>query len=152
MSRPARRPLSLAAVAVSALLVSSCAWASPIQTQELYAPSDGVRIVLDEDEKLRIENFFVLTAEEGAPALPFGTLINDSGDDATVSISLGGTDAEVDVEAGTEVRLDEEMEPFTSEDAIPGATLEATVNYKGAVTRSVPVLDGTLEPYDQYLP
>lgn len=152
MSHSARRSLSLAAVAVSALVTSSCAWASPVQTQVQYAPSDGVRMVLDEAGDVRIENFLVLTEAEGSPAQPFGTVYNSSGEDAAIGIQIGGTTSDVAVPAGGEVRLEEELEPFQSADAIPGATIEAVVDFGGAVTRTVPVLDGTLAPYDQYLP
>ena len=42
-----RRAARLGALAAAAVLsLSACGWSSPIRTQEMYAPSDGIRLDL----------------------------------------------------------------------------------------------------------
>lgn len=147
-----RRVLGAAAAAALALTMSGCAFASPISTQDAYAPSDGARVVLSQGSSdVRAENVMILTAGEGEAAQIFGVLANDSGTDATVVVDVEGQGSEVEVPAGGTVDLSE-LDPFEGLSAAPGATVEAAFTYEGTVTKAIPVLDGTLAPYDEYLP
>ncbi len=148
-----RRALGIAATAALALTMSGCAFTSPISSQLDYAPSDGARVVLSPDNSdVRVENVMILTAAEGEPAQVFGIIANDTGEDATVTVAIEGESAEVDVPARGFTDLSAELSPYEGLNLIPGATAEAAFTYRGTVTHSIPILDGTLAPYDQYLP
>ncbi|HZK04642.1 MAG TPA: hypothetical protein VFC82_02205 [Actinomycetaceae bacterium] len=146
------RIAGLAAVAATLALLSSCAWASPIRTQEKYAASDGVRVTLDDDGTVRVENLMVLTEAEGADAQLFGTIVNDTTGPVTIGVEIGGSEAEFDIGAASVTRLEDQTGPFSHEGAVPGATIEVEFSYRGITSRAVPVLDGTLDPYSEYLP
>lgn len=148
MPRPARA-LAILAVPLAAGLLGGCGFASPIQTQQTYAASDGVRVQLSDD--VRIENLLLLTAAEGEPGRLLGAVVNGSGDDATVSIDVGGEVTEVHVAAGQTANLADE-EPLAAVGAAPGATIEVSIEFAGTTVRAIPVLDGTIPPYDEYLP
>ena len=148
-----RRVLGAAAAAAFALTMSGCAFASPVSTQLDYAPSDGARVVLSQGgAQVRVENMMILTAGEGEAAQVFGMLANDSGEDATVAVQIGEEMDEIEVPAGGTADLAAEIDPYEGLDLVPGATVEVAFDYEGVVTHSIPVLDGTLAPYDEYLP
>lgn len=142
----------VATIAASTALLSSCAWASPIQTQESYAASDGIRVALGEDEKVRVENLFVLTSAAGETAQVFGALVNDTKDEVTIGLSVADLTEEFDLDAGQVLHLNDELDTFTDDTAEPGATIPITLTFQGSFTGDVPVLDGTIPPYDEYLP
>lgn len=54
--------------------------------------------------------------------------------------------------AATLSLLEDEVDPYEGLDLAPGATVTGSFTYQGTVSHEVPILDGTLEPYDQYLP
>lgn len=137
------------AAALAAVLLSSCAWGGPLQTQQLYAPSDGVRFELGED--VRAENLFVLSEGGGAAAQLMGALVNNSGAAVTVGIGIEGTTLEVVVPAQGVAQL-HELDPLPSFRPLPGQTAGITLTHRGTISGTVPVLDGTLPPYDEYLP
>ncbi|HHW84568.1 MAG TPA: hypothetical protein GX743_12305, partial [Actinomycetales bacterium] len=133
--------------------LTSCAWASPTQTDKMYAASDGTRVSLVDGDAVRVENIMVLTEAEGSPARLFGAVVNDTNDPANVTVTVDGDfSVDLEVDAKSVVRLEEEADVFGNSPAAPGATVPVTFDYQGSVTRDVPVLDGTLEPYDQFLP
>lgn len=144
------RAAALAAAPLAALLLGGCGFASPIQTQQTYSASDGVRVSLADG--VRIENLMVLTSAEGEAGQLLGAVVNGSADDARVSISVSGDVTNVRVPAGETVSLLEESEPITAVEAPPGATVEASIEFRGTTVRAIPVLDGTIPPYDEYMP
>ena len=146
------RSTAMAAAAAAALILSSCAWASPTRTNEAYAPSDGVRVSLVDGDEVRVENVMLLTEAEGSPAQLFGAVVNDTPEAVTVGVSVGGSQSTIEVDANGVARLEEETDVIESSPAAPGSTSPVTFEFRGAQTRDVPVLDGTLSPYDEYLP
>lgn len=140
-----------AGLVLAALALSSCAWASPDSTNISYAPSDGIRVELNDAGTVRVENLMVLTAGEGEDAQLFGAVVNDTSEPVTVTIEAAGAKNEIDADPASVVRLEEETDTFTG-DVPPGATTVITLTHMGAFTAHAPVLDGTIPPYDQYLP
>jgi len=151
MSRWRRASVTLAIV----LAAAGCSTASPITTQRSYAPSDGVRVQLSDG--VSAENLMVLTRGEGKEGLLLGGVVNrsTSGPTVTVTIKLdGGSVYTFNLGPKGNVNFsDEDLMP-TSVDAPPGATLPATVSASNAGSQDVdiPVLDGTIPPYSDYLP
>lgn len=152
MLRSARAALILAAAA--SLTLGGCGLTTPITTQRAYAASDGVRVAVSDD--VRVENLLVLTESPEGPAVLIGMLVNDS---RTETVTMTLTDAE-----GTEIvaselaphsfdNLNDAPVEFPDAEAVPGSTVPVTVQVPGldATTAAVPVLDGTLEEYQQYM-
>ena len=152
VNRPKHRPaVRLIAALSGALVVAGLSACSPITTLKPYSPSDGVRVVLA--PKISVENLMILSAAEGSPGAVQGAIRNNSDADATVAIDdnvfqvaagdtflLGGTN-------GAELVIDEVS-------VRPGATLNVVVSGQDLEAQDVPVpvLDGTIAPYDEFLP
>jgi hypothetical protein len=158
-TRPTR-PVALAVggLALAGLALTGC---SPITTQEQYAASDGVAAQLG--DQVKAGNLMIISEGEGEPGVLVGGLTNltDEGTELTVRVGsesfglplgpretlLLGTTTEVPGAAVEDVRI-------SSVPAPPGAFTDLTLASMtaGEVTVGIPVLDGTLEPYDQLLP
>lgn len=153
MARIPRRPLAALVIAAAALSAAACA---PITTQIPYAASDGVRVELG--DQLTAVNLMVLTTGEGAEGVLLGGVTNHTADDTTVDFIFEGSSGAlpVDVSANSTTLFgpDHESVSIASVAAPPGAILDVQISSpeSGSVTVGVPVLDGTLAPYDEYLP
>ncbi|CAM3602361.1 hypothetical protein OCAE111667_17555 [Occultella aeris] len=154
MARNTRRLVaSLLMAATAAAGVSAC---SPIVTQYGTSPSDGVQVEVG--TQIRGENLLILTRAEGAEGVLIGAVVNRWGSPTTVNLTVGESAeaASVDVDGNSTVLLnpDAELVTIAAVEAAPGATIDVTVSSpeQGSVTVAVPVLDGTLAPYDEFLP
>ncbi len=153
MARTIRRSAIAAAMLGVGLVLGGCTATNPITTQYSYAPSDGIRVEVT--DRVSVENLLVLTEGEGQPGHVLGAVVNRSPQDMYVSLTLGksGTAIPVHVPAGGEVNLSAENVTTPSVGVQPGATLPATVGAAGVgeISVEVPVLDGTLPAYKDYL-
>lgn len=148
--------MNLARIAAAAALTAAlagCSLTNPIQTQVVYAASDGVRITIG--ETIQAENFLLLTEAEGEPGALIGALTNRGDDDTVVTVTIDGAGThEVPVGAGESVLLTgEDVLRFDAVEAIPGANLPITISTgaDGAASATVPVLDGSLPEYGEVL-
>ena len=156
-SRPTtpRRSLRLAipVIVASAVAVSAC---SPLTTDIAYSPSDGIRV--DLTNEVRALNLLIVSADEGEPGTLLGGAANDSDKPVEITIAPEGTDPiDVPLEAGETVyfSVDNGFEAqFGTIDAAPGATIPVTVSSStgDSQTVEVPVLNGLLPEYEDYLP
>lgn len=142
-------PAFVALIAAMALL-SGCGAASPIQTAEIYSPSDGVRVEFSNG--VRLENFFLLTAESGAAVRPMGAIVNTSQNDAEVTIDIEGVVTIYSAEADSVLNLETDGVVLDGLSLTPGTNTPVTITSGGLITYDIPVLDGTIPPYDEYLP
>ncbi|PUB27823.1 hypothetical protein C8K30_104275 [Promicromonospora sp. AC04] len=151
------RTIAVAAVAAAgALLLAACA---PTTTTLTYDPSDGVGVsVLGEDDRdLRGINLMVVSAAEGEAGNVLGALANETADDVSFTLEApGASPVTVAVPAGSTVYLGTETgEPVQLDTvgAAPGDYLDATLTV-GSDTKEfqLPVFDGTLPEYADYLP
>ncbi|MCK6210411.1 hypothetical protein KZX45_07640 [Georgenia sp. EYE_87] len=137
----------------TALLLGGCSFLNPITTMEEYAPGDGIRIDLTED--VTAENLMILTEGEGLPGHLLGAIDNNSEQPVVVTVVLGsdGYAVPVDVPANGLVNFTDSQVVIPRVDEPPGATLTSVIlsEQSGAYTVYIPVLDGTLPPYDRYL-
>ncbi|MCK0116346.1 hypothetical protein BCE75_10392 [Isoptericola sp. CG 20/1183] len=151
-ARPARTTLAVAGAAVGALLLGACA---PVTTQLPYAPSDGTRVDFA-DAQVRGLNLVVIAAEENAPGNLLGALANNSDEDVVFELETpGAAPVSVPVAAGETAYLGADGTETLIDNvaAIPGANLEATLSAAGETEEFfLPVLDGTLPEYADYLP
>ncbi|WP_402468214.1 hypothetical protein [Isoptericola aurantiacus] len=151
-ARPARPTLVAAGLAVSALLLGACA---PVTTQGAYAPSDGTLVEFD-DVAVRGLNLMVVAAEEGAEGNLLGALANETDEEVEfVLTASGAAPVAVTVPAQGTVYLGTDgeetlLDPVTT---APGGNIEATLEASGAAENFyLPVFDGTLPEYADYLP
>jgi hypothetical protein len=161
-----RRPGTLAAAGALAagLLLAGCSATNPIQTQQDYSPSDGVRVTVGD---VRGNNLMVLTSAQGEPGVLHGAFTNNGDEDRTVTVSFAGAEGAeptdpttVQVPAHTTVLLDGTDEDGSADVAVtatavrPGdlATVTIETDADGSSELQVPVLDGTLPDYATSLP
>lgn len=154
MARTFRRtPLAAAALVVGSLALTGCSVVNPITTQGPYAPSDGVRVEVA--DRVSVENLMVLTAGKGEVGRVLGAVVNRSGKDVEVTLDLGedGRPIPVGVAAGETVNLTDADISLAKVPVAPGAVLDSLIGATGSgdVAVPVPVLDGTIPPYDEYL-
>ncbi|WP_447925876.1 hypothetical protein [Georgenia muralis] len=154
MARTAPRARTVAvASAAATLTLAGCSVANPITTAVPYAPSDGVRVEVTDG--VVVENLMILAEGEGEEGLVIGSVVNRSREDVEVTLSLGegGGEVPVEVAAGESVSLNEAGLSVASLEVAPGAVLPSSVSTDvgGTVEVPVPVLDGTVPPYDEFL-
>lgn len=147
-----RRPLIAVALAVM-VLIGAC---TPPMTMHQYAAGDGTRGNLG--SQIKVENMIVFTEAEGAEGTLVGGVVNLWSSSAEVSLSVDGLGEAVTVTvAGGDTLLlhpEHESVVLPSVPAVPGAMVDVQVSTgeSGSITVPVPVLDGTIEPYQDYLP
>ncbi|MFD6445532.1 hypothetical protein ACFWEJ_10530 [Promicromonospora sp. NPDC060204] len=155
-ARGARTTAVAAVLAAGALLLAACA---PTTTTKPYDPSDGVGVSVlgEEDTDLRGINLMVVSAAEGEAGNVLGALANETADDASFTLQApGAAPVIVEVPAGGTVYLGTETGEAALLDTVgaaPGNYLDATLTV-GTDTKEfqLPVLDGTLSEYADYLP
>ncbi|WP_125776262.1 hypothetical protein [Antribacter gilvus] len=148
------RAVALAGASTAVLLLAAC---SPTTTTLDYAPSDGARVEVSKDARLRGINLLVISEGDGAPGTLLGALTNQTSDDATFTLTAeGAAPVTVRVEAGDTVLLgteDGEQVQLDAVDGIPGSNLPAVLSVGGEEEElSLPVFDGSLPEYADYLP
>lgn len=152
------------AIVLSAGLITGLGACSPIQTHIPYDPSDGVQVELS--NSVKATNLLVLTRAEGEAGTLVGSLTNLTESAAEVTVQVGAADPiEVSLEAGVTAYLTPKLTEYeagmifvearvSAVDSAPGSTIPVTITTPadGTTNIQVPVLDGTLEPYADYLP
>ncbi len=145
------------AVAAGAVLltlgVSGCSFTTDQSTTTPYAASDG--IVKDLGPVL-LRNILIVGRDDETAGRLVGTVFNTSDDPVTLSIQAGGASTEVTIDGQGQFRFEEE----SSDDAtlegledIPGSLIDVEFDVEGEqAVFEVPVLDGTLEEYREYVP
>lgn len=151
------RTIALAAVsATGALLLAAC---TPTTTTLTYDPSDGVGVSVlgEEDRDLRGINLMVVSAAEGEAGNVLGAFANKTPDDASFTLEApGASPVTVEVPAGGTVYLGTETGEAVQLDTVgaaPGNYVDAVLTV-GSDSKEfqLPVLDGTLGEYADYVP
>lgn len=149
------RRRALVLVAAAALAVSTAC--APITTLFDYNAGDGSRVVLG--DQVSASNILILTRGADQPALVVGGVSNSSADPVDVSIDFGVGDAvELSVDGNSTLYLNPERADGASvilpvSPGAPGASVSATITSPGLGSTNlwVPVLDGELQPYGQWI-
>jgi hypothetical protein len=153
VARTARSLVRLAALGAAVATAGGCALVDPQQADDLYAaPSEGVQVELT--EQVRAENLLVVAEEEGGEGRLSGALVNDTAQDVRFVVVVAGEQLDVEVPArGTVLLGVDEPADVAVVPAAPGSLAEVTLatTSQGAVTAGIPVLDGTLPHYADFL-
>ena len=147
------QPAVATGAVVMMLGISGCSFTAEQFTANPYAPSDG--IVKDIGEVL-LRNVLIVGSEDESEGRLIGTVFNTSDEPVDLTITAGGAATEISIEGQGEYRFEDE----TADDAglagiedVPGSLIEVTFDpgtEEGVF--DVPVLDGTLEEYREYVP
>lgn len=154
MVRTTRRTSLIAAATLgTSLVLGACSVANPITTKGPYAASDGVRVELTDG--VSVENLMLLSEGEGEPGHLLGAVVNLTTEPVQVTITLGEDGSPIPVRVPAEGTVNFTDADITEESVpvAPGANLPSSVSAggAGALSVAVPVLDGTIPPYDEYL-
>jgi len=140
--------------------VAGCSFNPAPESLQSYAPSDGVGVDLvfpkaQRNEAVKFRNFLVLT--DGTQHVLFGTVLNDGNRPERVTMQLGGNNAESQtfaIEAGQSVVFDANNLSTLKFTGKPGELVDLSVgsaNGSNWQKLSVPVLDGTIDYYQNLL-
>ncbi len=165
---PTRRlSLIVAALAATAGL-SACQVASPITTDQIYDPADGVSIDTESGD-VEVRDLLVVSEGNGGPGVILGYVVNSSEESLTLEVALevDGARTEltpsVEIPADSAARLDgriaegEFVDPILAAEipGLPGALIDLRITTSGGevASSSVPVLppDGYYANYADLL-
>lgn len=156
------RLLASVALSVAVMLgATGCSMLSPQGTEVQYAPSDGVSIPDSAGAPLQLRNVFIVANKDGSAGNLIASVVNSTKDPHTLNIQVGLGSTSIDktlrVPANSVVSLgtaDYEPLLLNGIDTMPGATLPVYFQSGDAqgVTSDVPVLDGTLPYYAEFVP
>ncbi len=153
----AQRISLIALIGAGALAVSGCSYINPQSTGQIYSASDGVRSDIG---SLQLRNILIVSSGENKPGRVIGAVFNTSDSDIQLTISgPAGSQTEIAVKAHGDYYLNEKSDSsiLGTVSAAPGAMELLKLEQTGgagpqSAELNVPVLDGTLKEYRQYIP
>ncbi|WP_146111962.1 hypothetical protein [Arthrobacter sp. MYb227] len=148
----ARRAVAAAALAVLALGVTSCGAINEQATTFQYAASDG--IVLNVAD-LEVRNLMFVTKSATDEARVLGSVVNNTASAQTLELKLATGSVTIPVAAKSVVKLEDAANKtvLSSTGVIPGEQAKTTLSVSTSSDQAlVPVIDGTLKEYRQYVP
>lgn len=157
-----RIAVSAAALAAVAIGATGCATINQQATTLHYDASDGVSA--GDRAELVANNLLLVTNGDGEPARFLGHLANDSSKAQKFEIDFDGQTVSTVVPAKDDVSLQDEKfaKPFTidasdkgeNKTTNPGLQISVTVTTGKTVTDNlkIPVVDGTIKDYAEYVP
>lgn len=147
--------LTAGAVALSLATVTGCGYINPQQTSEVYSASDGVQADLG---PLQLRNMLIVSGGEDKPGRLLGAVYNSSSQDVLLTVNgAAGSRTQVPVKANAYTLLNDSTDEaiLSTSGGIAGSLVDVKVSEDGTdvnKTVRVPVLDGTLPEYKEYLP
>lgn len=120
-----RRLAALTLVALATPALSGCLVNSPQATTLEYAPADGVQA---DGETIDVRDLLVVSQGDGAPAVVSGSVINQSAEPVTLTVTVAGEalTPEVTVEPESSARLDGMAPDGTAGERLVVPALDAT--------------------------
>lgn len=148
-----RRIAASLAVAALAFGVTSCGAINEQSTNTDYAASDGVHVDVADAQ---VRNLMFVTNSDGSKARLIGTVVNDSDSSLTLTVKAASTQpVTISVPADESVKLEDDA----NQKVISGLNIAAGKHAETAFTASgetvdfsVPVVDGTLAEYRDFVP
>lgn len=158
----ARRAASVVLASVVLLSTAGCTFFAPQTTLKPYDPSDGVNTQIGD---VYIRNVLLLT-KDGSDASLLVNVVNETDNGVKVTFQYEGKDSDgvtgkvndsIFANPGVPTSFGGSNDPrivFTGIDAKPGSLFPVFVQYGDETGKQllVPVLDGTLKPYNELLP
>ena len=149
----AQRAAATGVIALAVLGVSSCSAVNEQATVREYSPSDGI---VENVGEVQLRNILMVSNGNGEEGRLLGTVVNASPEDINFSLATGGTTLNWSIAAGDKVVFEDTPAAevtVPSVDTLPGTGLRADAgNGTETVAVDIPVVDGTLKDYREYLP
>jgi len=131
---------------IAALAMTACS--APEESRDAIANGEDGQVGV-----VKLRSMLIVSAEEGEPGRLLGTLDNESSAPVEVMISDSDDQVTVTVPANDQYPLDTNEEILSTVEEPPGALTQITLATPSETTTlDVPVLDGTLDQYEPYLP
>ena len=158
----ARVVASAGLAALLAIALAGCNFVTPNATLKPYDPSDGVNTQIGD---VYIRNVLLLAGESGDVSL-LANVVNETDNGVNVTFQYQGKDSDgvsgkvdnaVFANPGKTASVGGHGDPqvvLSGAEATPGTLFPIFVQYGDQTGKQllVPVLDGTLKPYDELLP
>ncbi|MFL4475915.1 hypothetical protein ACIPVK_18125 [Paeniglutamicibacter sp. MACA_103] len=147
-----RRVVAAAALAMLSLGVTSCGAINEQATTFQYAASDGIVLNVG---ALEVRNLMLVTKSATDKARLIGSVVNSTDKPATLDLTLASGSVSIKVPAKSVLNLEkpENEKTVPSAGVLPGAQAKATLAVgSGSQDVGIPVVDGTLEEYREYVP
>ncbi|GAA2558398.1 hypothetical protein HD598_001055 [Neomicrococcus aestuarii] len=151
-SKFGRRAVALSATALIAVGTAGCGAINQQATELTYAASDGIVVNVGD---LKLRNFLLVTNDADSEARFLGSIINDTDQAQTLTVSLDSGNTTFEVEPKTSLKLEDEENATTvaSTGTIPGEQVDATLEAEGESSNvAIPVVNGVLDEYREYIP
>jgi hypothetical protein len=157
MNRGQRGKLAMAtaALGIGLLSVTGCGYTNPQATAKQYSASDGTQANVG---PLQLRNMIIVSGGEDQPGRVIGAVYNSSSEDVTLTIvGAAGSQTRVPVKQNSYALLNDSTDEaiLSTTGGAPGSLVEVSITEDGTnqnATFKVPVLDGTIADYKQYLP
>ena len=149
-----RRAAAAGVIALAMLGSAGCSVVNDQATTAQYSPSDGI---VENVGDLQIRNLLVVSNGFGEPGRLIGTILNDSADAQSFTLTVGGTElSEMNLAAGEKIVFDDEPQERALVQSVkdePGTGIEGQLELDGETTSlNVPVVNGDQMDYRPYLP
>ncbi|WDF33151.1 hypothetical protein PTW37_15080 [Arthrobacter agilis] len=136
-----------ASLAAASLSLTGCYSAAEEDWDAIAVGEDGVV------GSVELRSFLLVAEDEGRPGRLLGTLNNESAEPVDITITDDDDEVRITVPADSQYPLDTNEVIFETVDDAPGARTSITATTPdGTEALSIPVVDGTLERYEPYLP
>lgn len=151
----ARRASVIAAIGVGLLSVTGCGYITPQETTKIQNVTDGINANVG---PLQLRNMVIVSTGENKPGRLIGAVFNSSSQSVTLTVrGATGSETSVPVKANGETLLTEASDPamLSTTGGQPGSLVQLNFSESGTNQSQdvkIPVLDGTLKEYQQYLP
>lgn len=150
-----RRASMVAAVGAGLLSATACGYITPQETTRIQTVTDGISANVG---PLQLRNMLIVSTGENKPGRVVGGVFNSSSKDVSLTIDgASGSQTTIPVKANSQTLLTGESNPAVLSTSggnagslVPLKVTESGTNQTAEV--KVPVLDGTLKEYQQYLP
>lgn len=157
MNRGQRGKLAMATavLGVGLLSVTGCGYINPQATSAQYSASDGTQANIG---PLQLRNMMIISAGEDKPGRVIGAVYNSSSEDVKLTIAgSGGSQTQIPVKQNSYALLNDSTDAaiLSSTGGAPGSLVEVSISEDGTNQNAkfkVPVLDGTIPDYKQFLP
>jgi hypothetical protein len=144
---------AVAGVLLAMLGISGCSVINEQSTTRQYAASDGI---VEDLGPVELRNILIVSAEEGTPGAILGTIFNTSDEPVQVTIEGENETAEITIEGEDKYVFEEEVDDdgtLSGISEIPGSLVDLDFSVGAdTATYGVPVVDGTLEEYREFVP
>src|SRR3954454_7007097 len=142
----------VAGAGVLALLATAgCSAVNEQATTRHYSASDGIVTSVG---PVNVRNMLIVAEDANGAGRVLGTVVNTSDSPVQLTLTAASANTSVTIPADGQIKFEDEKHATTLDPAggDPGALVQVTLKVNPASTEAgVPVLDGSLPEYSQYL-